>query len=189
MEQLAGAGKLPSAARHALGALTLHCRGSAVAQVCACRTRCRASTAAPSLCAGAGESQAGSQGGRSGRAPARPGSIASTYWRDERSDRKNLLTVIDERCAYLLAGCWLVCSAWLVCMSVCHVAPASTDRHAAAIPSARCKWCAPCLCCSLLCHARASPGNSGVNLERHVHVCSLRLITASHIDMCTPLQV
>ncbi|KAI3428268.1 hypothetical protein D9Q98_006647 [Chlorella vulgaris] len=50
---------------------------------------------------GAGESQAGSQGGRSGRAPARPGSIASTYWRDERSDRKNLLTVIDERFEHL----------------------------------------------------------------------------------------
>ena len=27
----------------------------------------------------------------------RPGSIASTYWRDERTDRKNLLGVIDER--------------------------------------------------------------------------------------------
>jgi hypothetical protein len=39
----------------------------------------------------------GSQAGASGRAPARPGSIASTYWRDERTDRKNLLTVIDER--------------------------------------------------------------------------------------------
>ncbi len=29
---------------------------------------------------------------------ARPGSIASTYWRPERSDRKNLLSTVDERC-------------------------------------------------------------------------------------------
>ena len=29
--------------------------------------------------------------------PPRPGSIASTYWREERHDRKNLLTVIDEK--------------------------------------------------------------------------------------------
>lgn len=28
---------------------------------------------------------------------AKPGSIASTYWRPERSDRKNLLSVVDER--------------------------------------------------------------------------------------------
>lgn len=27
----------------------------------------------------------------------KPGSIASTYWRPERSDRKNLLSVVDER--------------------------------------------------------------------------------------------
>ena len=27
-----------------------------------------------------------------------PGSIASTYWRPERTDRKNLLTVVDEQC-------------------------------------------------------------------------------------------
>jgi len=33
---------------------------------------------------------------RTGRGPARPGSIASTYWRDERTDRRNLLGVIDE---------------------------------------------------------------------------------------------
>lgn len=39
----------------------------------------------------------GSAAGRSGRPPARPGSIASTYWREERHDRKNLLTVIDEK--------------------------------------------------------------------------------------------
>ena len=56
---------------------------------------------APRL-ADASGSQAGTLAGRSGRAPARPGSIASTYWRDERSDRKNLLTVIDERWAGLL---------------------------------------------------------------------------------------
>lgn len=35
----------------------------------------------------------------SAQAPARPGSIASTYWRDERRDRKELLAVIDERWA------------------------------------------------------------------------------------------
>lgn len=28
----------------------------------------------------------------------RAGSIASTYWRPERTDRKNLLTVVDEQC-------------------------------------------------------------------------------------------
>jgi protein LTV1 len=32
-----------------------------------------------------------------GKPPPRPGSIASTYWREERTDRKNLLGVIDER--------------------------------------------------------------------------------------------
>ena len=31
-----------------------------------------------------------------------PGSIASTYWRPERTDRKNLLTVVDEQCACCL---------------------------------------------------------------------------------------
>ncbi|KAI8105763.1 hypothetical protein M9434_000345 [Picochlorum sp. BPE23] len=31
----------------------------------------------------------------------RPGSIASTYWREEREDRKNLLSVIDERFEHL----------------------------------------------------------------------------------------
>jgi hypothetical protein len=31
------------------------------------------------------------------RPPARPGSIASSYWRPERHDRKELLSVIDER--------------------------------------------------------------------------------------------
>ena len=30
---------------------------------------------------------------------ARPGSVASTYWRPERCDRKNLLSTVDERCA------------------------------------------------------------------------------------------
>ena len=46
--------------------------------------------------AGAGGSDAGT--GRSGgRAPTRSGSIASTYWREERHDRRNLLTVIDEK--------------------------------------------------------------------------------------------
>ncbi len=33
----------------------------------------------------------------SARRPGGPGSIASTYWRPERTDRKNLLTVVDER--------------------------------------------------------------------------------------------
>lgn len=33
----------------------------------------------------------------SGRVPPRPGSIASTYWREERTDRRKLLGVIDER--------------------------------------------------------------------------------------------
>jgi len=36
-------------------------------------------------------------GTSNGKAPPRPGSIASTYWREERTDRKNLLGVIDER--------------------------------------------------------------------------------------------
>lgn len=30
-----------------------------------------------------------------------PGSIASTYWRPERSDRKNLLATVDEQCVLL----------------------------------------------------------------------------------------
>ncbi|KAL4443797.1 hypothetical protein ABPG75_011534 [Micractinium tetrahymenae] len=47
---------------------------------------------------GAPGSQAGS---RAGRPPARAGSIASTYWREERHDRKNLLTVIDEKFEHL----------------------------------------------------------------------------------------
>lgn len=34
-------------------------------------------------------------------AGAKPGSIASTYWRPERSDRKNLLSVVDERFEHL----------------------------------------------------------------------------------------
>ena len=42
-------------------------------------------------------SGAASLAGGSARAPARPGSIASTYWREERTDRRNLLTVVDER--------------------------------------------------------------------------------------------
>ena len=47
----------------------------------------------------AGGSQAGTLAGRGsgGKPPPRPGSIASTYWREERTDRKNLLTVIDEK--------------------------------------------------------------------------------------------
>ncbi|PSC71647.1 LTV1-like protein isoform A [Micractinium conductrix] len=40
-------------------------------------------------------------GSRAGKTPARPGSIASTYWREERHDRKNLLTVIDEKFEHL----------------------------------------------------------------------------------------
>jgi protein LTV1 len=36
-------------------------------------------------------------GSTNGKPPPRPGSIASTYWREERTDRKNLLGVIDER--------------------------------------------------------------------------------------------
>ena len=43
------------------------------------------------------QSAAGRGGGGSSRGPGRPGSIASTYWRDERQDRKELLAVIDER--------------------------------------------------------------------------------------------
>lgn len=40
----------------------------------------------------------GREGGAASRMDARPGSIASTYWRPERSDRKNLLSTVDERC-------------------------------------------------------------------------------------------
>ncbi len=40
----------------------------------------------------------GTRVGGSSRGPGRPGSIASTYWREERHDRKELLAVIDERC-------------------------------------------------------------------------------------------
>lgn len=36
-----------------------------------------------------------------GKIPPRPRSIASTYWREERHDRKNLLDVIDERFEHL----------------------------------------------------------------------------------------
>lgn len=36
-------------------------------------------------------------GTTNGKTPPRPGSIASTYWREERTDRKNLLGAIDER--------------------------------------------------------------------------------------------
>lgn len=43
------------------------------------------------------ESQAESGAGAS-QMDARPGSIASTYWRPERSDRKALLSTVDERC-------------------------------------------------------------------------------------------
>lgn len=45
-----------------------------------------------------GESYSGSEGEEDGegKRPGRPGSIASTYWRDERTDRRNLLGVIDE---------------------------------------------------------------------------------------------
>ena len=39
--------------------------------------------------------------GANGKAAPRPGSIASTYWREERHDRKNLLEVIDERFEHL----------------------------------------------------------------------------------------
>ena len=52
-----------------------------------------------------GGSGAGGGGGAGGRPPARPGSIASTYWRDERTDRKNLLTVIDEKCVVGWGAC------------------------------------------------------------------------------------
>ena len=47
----------------------------------------------------AGSSTSGDAHGdeRSARRPGGPGSIASTYWRPERTDRKNLLTVVDER--------------------------------------------------------------------------------------------
>lgn len=46
----------------------------------------------------AGASEEGEEGAaRSSRGPGRPGSIASTYWREERRDRKELLAVIDER--------------------------------------------------------------------------------------------
>ncbi len=39
-----------------------------------------------------------------GRRRGGPGSIASTYWRPERTDRKNLLTVVDEQCALSCSG-------------------------------------------------------------------------------------
>lgn len=39
-----------------------------------------------------------SEGGDGPRRKGGPGSIASTYWRPERTDRKNLLSVLDERC-------------------------------------------------------------------------------------------
>ena len=38
---------------------------------------------------------------KSSQVPKRPGSIASTYWREERQDRKNLLSVIDEQFEHL----------------------------------------------------------------------------------------
>ena len=44
-----------------------------------------------------GQQGAAGRAGGSSRGPGRPGSIASTYWRDERQDRKELLAVIDER--------------------------------------------------------------------------------------------
>eukprot|EP00208_Stichococcus_sp_RCC1054_P008316 CAMPEP_0206152686 /NCGR_PEP_ID=MMETSP1473-20131121/39454_1 /ASSEMBLY_ACC=CAM_ASM_001109 /TAXON_ID=1461547 /ORGANISM="Stichococcus sp, Strain RCC1054" /LENGTH=573 /DNA_ID=CAMNT_0053550251 /DNA_START=115 /DNA_END=1835 /DNA_ORIENTATION=- len=43
----------------------------------------------------------GREGGAASRMDARPGSIASTYWRPERSDRKNLLSTVDERFEHL----------------------------------------------------------------------------------------
>ncbi len=46
---------------------------------------------------GGEERGAAERAGGSSRGPGRPGSIASTYWRDERQDRKELLAVIDER--------------------------------------------------------------------------------------------
>ena len=65
----------------------------------------------------------GDAGGARSQYDAKPGSIASTYWRAERSDRKNLLSVVDERWAIcrlgvhslsllaevLLATCSLLC--------------------------------------------------------------------------------
>ena len=44
------------------------------------------------------------RGGAASRTDARPGSIASTYWRPERADRKNLLSVVDERCGAALSA-------------------------------------------------------------------------------------
>jgi hypothetical protein len=41
----------------------------------------------------------GEAGGARSQYDAKPGSIASTYWRAERSDRKKLLSVVDERWA------------------------------------------------------------------------------------------
>lgn len=43
----------------------------------------------------------GGVGGPGRKVPPRPGSIASTYWRAERTDRRNLLTVVDERFEHL----------------------------------------------------------------------------------------
>ncbi len=56
-----------------------------------------ATTNPSSLGADAVGDREGSLAARSTKPPARPGSIASTYWRDERTDRKKLLNVIDER--------------------------------------------------------------------------------------------
>ena len=54
----------------------------------------------PSAAAGAGLARDAPGGDEAEARPrSRAGSIASTYWRPERTDRKNLLTIVDERCA------------------------------------------------------------------------------------------
>lgn len=75
----------------------------------------------------------GVAGSQAGKHPARPGSIASTYWREERHDRKNLLTVIDEK----WAGCAVGWGQALV--------RAVQDRHAAALRCASGSWLRPTL--------------------------------------------
>ena len=45
-----------------------------------------------------GDGEGEGEGSAAPRRRGGPGSIASTYWRPERTDRKNLLTVLDERC-------------------------------------------------------------------------------------------
>ena len=44
-----------------------------------------------------GDARGEERSARRAGGPGGPGSIASTYWRPERTDRKNLLTVVDER--------------------------------------------------------------------------------------------